>query len=96
MPYLAKVVVPMSSSLPTRSEEGVALRERIVPRRVHVAEPPKVSKPPRFNLDRQRRRVFKFQRRWKHIKEDLPPQISRRHSKFCGISMLVSYLMNVV
>ncbi|KAJ3476941.1 hypothetical protein NLI96_g10806 [Meripilus lineatus] len=89
MPYLAKVVVPMSSSLPTRSEEGVALRERIVPRRVHVAEPPKVSKPPRFNLDRQRRRVFKFQRRWKHIKEDLPPQISRRHIGMISIGGVI-------
>ena len=33
-------------------------------------------------LLRQRLRIQQFQRRWARIKEDLPPQLSRRHSTF--------------
>ena len=32
------------------------------------------------NSFRQRLRIQQFQRRWENIKEDLPPQLTRRHS----------------
>ena len=32
-------------------------------------------------LAEQRRRIQEFQKRWSSIKQDLPPQLSRRHSK---------------
>lgn len=51
---------------------------------VHYADCP----PERhMGLLRQRLRVRQFQRRWDNIKEDLPPQLSSRHSE-CTIHTL--------
>lgn len=71
----------MPPSLTTRNENVTAIRERLVAHRVRIDEPIAIPKPTRFRLDRHRHRIRKFQNRWKHIKEDLPPQLSRRHSQ---------------
>ena len=56
------------------------------PRRVHYVEPSETTAAaPRHarysSLDKQRLRIQQFQRRWQSIEKDLPPQITRRHSK---------------
>ncbi len=63
---------------PARELEGLRARGSKFAPRVHYVDPPVTSIP--AGLNRQRLRIQQFQRRWQNIKEDLPPQLSRRHS----------------
>lgn len=47
-------------------------------RHVQLTEP---SRPQRRKIFPQQARILKFQNRWERIKEDLPPQLSRKHSE---------------
>lgn len=61
---------------------GIRMRpaaSRAGPGRVHYGPQPVVLRIPQ--TFRQRLRIQQFQRRWKNIKQDLPPQLSRRHSE---------------
>ncbi|KAK7682321.1 hypothetical protein QCA50_014525 [Cerrena zonata] len=55
--------------------------------RVHYAPPPAVLKIPKTL--RQRLRIQQFQRRWKNIKQDLPPQLSERHIGMISIGGVI-------
>ncbi|KAH9919190.1 amino acid permease-domain-containing protein [Epithele typhae] len=45
--------------------------------------------PFRSRFQQQRERILKFQRRWERIKEDLPPQLSRRHIGMISIGGVI-------
>ncbi|CAL1713779.1 unnamed protein product [Somion occarium] len=55
--------------------------------RVHYAPAPPTAKPSRIFA--QRLRIEQFQRRWKNIKQDLPPQLSRRHIGMISIGGVI-------
>lgn len=64
--------------------EHSSLRERPKSKRVEHVVRIEVPNPTRYRdrLEQQRVRVLKFQRRWQRIKDDLPPQLSRRQSEW--------------
>lgn len=71
-----------SLSFPTMTsyyrEDGIRHRTKYpssTPRKVQFVRPVPSQ------LNKQRLRIQKFQRRWNSIKQDLPPQLSRRHSE---------------
>ena len=47
------------------------------------------------SLLKHRTRIALFQRRWRNIREDLPPQFSRRHSKWSELVPASGWLMLV-
>ncbi|OCH92807.1 hypothetical protein OBBRIDRAFT_790817 [Obba rivulosa] len=80
-----------SSATAFRSvEDRDHVRGRMAPtarstQRVQIHEPP----PFRKTLHKQSQRMRRFQQRWKSIKEDLPPQLTRRHIGMISIGGVI-------
>ena len=70
--------VEMSNAPSLRARSGHTAGVGSARPTVRIIAPP-TSTLHRFQ--RQRNRILHFQRRWARIKEDLPPQLSRKHSK---------------
>ncbi|OBZ71741.1 Lysine-specific permease [Grifola frondosa] len=62
------------------------MRIRIPPRRVVIEDPPSTALK---RLQKQRERIRRFQQRWQRIREDLPPQLSRRHIGMISIGGVI-------
>ncbi|KAJ3482903.1 hypothetical protein NLI96_g6668 [Meripilus lineatus] len=78
----------MPSSPCSRIEQENGLRVR-PPQVVRFDTTSRHTRFPLFRLDRHRRRINKFQRKWEHIKEDLPPQLSPRHIGMISIGGVI-------
>ncbi|KAK7689427.1 hypothetical protein QCA50_007219 [Cerrena zonata] len=79
-----------SLSFPTMTsyyrEDGIRHRTKYpssTPRKVQFVRPVPSQ------LNKQRLRIQKFQRRWNSIKQDLPPQLSRRHIGMISIGGVI-------
>ena len=64
------------------------------PRHVQIQMPEAEQRPP---LARQRSRIQLFQQRWQNIKDDLPPQFSRRHSEYwhCSRVLIIINILTI-
>jgi hypothetical protein len=70
-----------------REGSGRTLRQRPPRATVRIDEQFRVPQ-----QTRQRRRIAEFQSRWQNIKDDLPPQLSRRHSLVSSLLLIETCL----